>query len=349
LRRPEYVFEYVFKRELSTLTQRKIAELANVSQPTVSRILGGDMSVDPETRERVLDIVRRHGYQPHAQARGLRTHRTDTIGLAVRRGRKDFAKDPFYAELITAVMDLATQHGFHLSLSSSRTSGGERLFYDSLFRSNRIDGLLILESHEHDERIERLRAHGFPFVLIGRYDGSEDIFTVNNDNVGGARELTRYLIEKGHRRIGFITGPADLTVCQDRLTGYTEALESAGIEPDPALVAEADFGEQGGRRAALKLLEAKPTAIVALDDLICLGALAAVKGAGLRSPDDIALAGFNDSQFCPHTDPPLTSVRLNVTELGERAAELLISRIRNPKMEPVHVLVPCEIVRRESA
>jgi DNA-binding LacI/PurR family transcriptional regulator len=148
--------------------------------------------------------------------------------------------------------------------------------------------------------------------------------------------------------VGFITGPADLTVCQDRLRGYREALRAAGIQPESSLVAEADFGEQGGRRAALKLLEAKPTAIVALDDLLCLGALAAVKGAGLKVPHDIALAGFNDSLFCPHTDPPLTSVRLNVTELGERAAELLINRVRNPRLEPVHVLVPCEIVRRES-
>jgi DNA-binding LacI/PurR family transcriptional regulator len=333
---------------MKALTQKRIAELAEVSQPTVSRILGGDTGVDPAIRDRVLELVREHGYQPHAQARGLRTRRTDTIGLAVRRGRPDFAKDPFYAELITAVMDRTTAHGFQLSISASRTADGERLFYDSLFRSSRVDGLLILESYVYDERIERLREHNFPFVLIGRYDGSSDIFSVNNDNVGGAQALMRHLLERGHRRVGFICGPADLAVSQDRLHGYCAALNEAGIPFNPHLVAEADFGEQGGSQAAQALLEHKPSAIMAFDDLIALGALSEIKKTGLRVPQDIALCAFNDSLFCPHTDPPLTSMRLNVQQLGTHAADLLIARIKDAKMKPKQVLVPCELVERGS-
>ncbi len=334
---------------MKPLTQKKIAELARVSQPTVSRVLGGDAGVDTDSRERILAIVKEYGYQPHAQARGLRTSRSDTIGLAVRRTRRDFAKDPFYAELIASVMDRAAQRGYHLSVSASRTAGGERLFYDSLFNSNRVDGLLILESMEHDERIERLRAADFPFVLIGRYDGSADLFSVNNDNVGGARMLTEFMLSRGRRRIGFINGPRDLTVSQDRLQGYCQAHEAAGIRMDPSLVLETDFGESGGRSAADRLLASRPDAIIAIDDLIGLGALATLKEAGLSVPGDVALAGFNDSLFCPHTDPPLTSVRINVDEIGAKAADLLIARIEDSKMAPRQVIVPCEIVERASA
>lgn len=334
---------------MRALTQKKIAELAQVSQPTVSRVLGGDSGVDPGARARIMDIVKRHGYQPHAQARGLRTQKSDTIGLAVRRTRQDFAKDPFYAELITAVMDRAALQGYHLSISASRSADGERLFYDTLFASRRIDGLIILESLEHDERIERLRDHDFPFVLIGRYDGSPDMFTVNNDNVGGSASVVRHLLARGRKRIGFISGPRDLTVCQDRQIGYKQALESAGIRYDRSLVAEADFGEQGGRGAALRLLEHKPDAIVAIDDLIGLGALATIKECGLRVPDDVALVGFNDSLFCPHTDPPLSSVSVNVNEIGSRAADLLIQRIEHQETVPVQIFVPCELVARASS
>lgn len=334
---------------MTALTQKKIAELAQVSQPTVSRVLGGDSGVDPGARARILDIVKRHGYQPHAQARGLRTQKSDTIGLAVRRTRQDFAKDPFYAELITAVMDRAALQGYHLSISASRSADGERLFYDTLFASRRIDGLIILESLEHDERIERLREHDFPFVLIGRYDGSPNLFTVNNDNVGGSAMIVRHLLARGRKRIGFISGPRDLTVCQDRQIGYKQALDDAGIRYDRALVAEADFGEQGGRSAALRLLQQKPDAIVAIDDLIGLGALATIKECGLRVPDDVALVGFNDSLFCPHTDPPLSSVSVNVTEIGSRAADLLIERIEQQETQPVQILVPCELVARASS
>jgi DNA-binding LacI/PurR family transcriptional regulator len=331
------------------LTQKEIAKLAQVSQLTVSRVLGGDTGVDAQARERVMESVHQNGYQPHAQARSLRTSRSDTLGLAVRRTRRGFSKEPFYAELITSVMDRAALQGFHLSVSASRTADGERSFYDSLFNSRRVDGLIILESMEHDERIERLREHHFPFVLIGRYDGSRDLFTVNNDNVGGAEMAARYLLGRGRRRIGYISGAPELTVSQDRLLGYRRALEEAGIAFDPRLVEEADFGEQGGRQAALRLLGQSPDAILALDDLIGLGALAALKEQGLRVPDDVALIGFNDSVFCPHTDPPLTSVRVNVEEIGERAADMLIARIKDADLPPRQVLVPCELVERASA
>lgn len=333
---------------MAPLTQKQIAELARVSQPTVSRVLGGDTGVDGDSRERVLAIVHRYGYQPHAQARGLRTRKSDTIGLAVRRTRADFAKDPFYAELIAAVMERTAQRGYHLSVTASRTADGERLFYDSLFNSSRVDGLLILENMERDDRIERLRAASFPFVLIGRYDGSEDLFTVNNDNVGGARMLTEHVLRRGRRRIGFINGPGELTVSQDRLAGYRLALESAGVEYRPELVVEAGFGESAGRSAAAQLIAKKPDALLAIDDLIALGALAALKEMGRTVPDDVALAGFNDSVFCPHTDPPLTSVRINVDEIGSRAADLLIARIEDVSLPPRKITVTCAIVERAS-
>lgn len=334
---------------MKSLTQKKIAELAQVSQPTVSRVLCGDAGVDPQSRARIMEIVEKRGYQPHAQARGLRTQRSDTIGLAVRRTRKDFAKDPFYAELITAVMDRTAMQGYHLSVSASRSADGERLFYDSLFASNRVDGLIILESLEHDERIERLREHEFPFVLIGRYDGSTDICSVNNDNVGGAAMVVEHLLQRGRTRIGYVSGPRDLTVSQDRLLGYRRALQDAGIRYERELVVEADFGEQGGRSAAMRLLEEKPDAIVAIDDLIGLGALASIRESGLRVPEDVAMVGFNDSLFCPHTDPPLSSVRVNVNEIGATAADILIQHIEHPDTPPVQVLVPCELVVRASS
>jgi len=336
---------------MAEIRQTEIARLARVSQATVSRVLNNDPQVNEELRQRVLAVVEALGYVPDARAQSLRAQRTRLLGLVIHRAPTALAYDPFFSALIASIIDQAGKQGYHLCVDAARTVKGQRAIYEELLRTRRVDGLILVESETRDERIARLTAEGFPFVLIGRYAPEDAIYTVDNDNIGAARMATEYLLQRGHRRIAYIGGPAGLTVTRDRLRGYREALQAHGIGYDAQLVAFGAFSEHGGARAMSELLSLSqpPDAVLALDDVLAIGAMREAQQRGLRIPDDIAIIGFNNTPLCSFVEPSLTSVAIDIPALARAATQRLIDLIEGHTPSPRRLIVPAHLVPRESA
>ncbi|MCS7310587.1 MAG: LacI family transcriptional regulator [Armatimonadetes bacterium] len=333
------------------LTQNQIAKLSRVSQATVSRVLRGDPRVTEELRQRVLAVIEQHGYVPDARAQSLRSQRTGILGLVVHRSPKQLARDPFFSALIAAIIDFAGKAGYHLCVDAARAVQSRRAIYEELLRTRRVDGLILVEPQTQDERMPHLLEEGFPFVLIGRYEPTDAVYSVDNDNIGAGRMATEYLLRKGHRRIAYISGPRGLFVCEDRHTGYQQALREAGECCPPELVVWGDFTEEHGYRAMSRLLglPEPPTAVVAVDDLVAIGALRAAKERGVAVPQQLAVVGFNDSPFCQYVEPPLSSVAVDIRTLAQIATDLLIRQIEGRDPAQRRHIVPCHLVERESA
>ncbi|MCS6924231.1 MAG: LacI family transcriptional regulator, partial [Fimbriimonadales bacterium] len=324
---------------------------AGVSQATVSRVLKGDPQVNEAMRARVLAVVQELGYVPDARAQSLRSQRTRLLGLVVHRASEALAGDPFFSALIASIIEQAGKHEYHLCVDTARTARSQRAIYEELLRTRRVDGLILVESETQDRRIERLSREGFPFVLIGRYEPQDAIYSVDNDNVGAAQMATDYLIRTGRRRIAYIGGPAGLTVTRDRLQGYKNALEAHGIPYDPRRVVFAEFNERSAASAMTDLLgqTPPPDAVLGLDDLIALGAMREAKRRGICIPDDIAFIGFNDSPLCRYVEPSLTSIAVDIPALARKATETLIALIEGHMPPAKRQIVPARLVKRESA
>ncbi|GBC93163.1 HTH-type transcriptional repressor CytR [bacterium HR15] len=336
---------------MAEIRQTEIARLARVSQATVSRVLNNDPQVNEELRQRVLAVVEALGYVPDARAQSLRAQRTRLLGLVVHRAPTALAHDPFFSALIASIIEQAGKQGYHLCVDAARTVKGQRAIYEELLRTRRVDGLILVESETRDERIARLTAEGFPFVLIGRYEPEDAIYTVDNDNIGAARMATEYLLQQGRRRIAYIGGPAGLTVTRDRLRGYRDALQAWGMNYDARLVAFGAFSEQGGARAMCELLSLPhaPDAVLALDDVLAIGAMREAQRHQLRIPEDIAFIGFNDTPLCSFVEPSLTSVAIDIAALARAATQRLIDLIEGRSPSPRRLIVPSRLVPRESA
>lgn len=332
-------------------SQQDIAALAGVSQATVSRVLNGDPQVNEPLRDRVMQIIRDVNYVPDVRAQMLRNKRTDNLGLVVHRSPRNLSADPFFCSLVAFLIEEAGKRGLHLCIDAARSAHGRRTIYEQMLRTRRVDGLILVEPAEEDERIQRLSREGFPFVLIGRSDLADHVYSVDNDNVGAARQAAEHLLEQGHRRVGFIGGPPGLLLHEDRLKGYSEALLAADLAVDQSLLANADFTEAGGAKAMKRLLEQRepPTSVLCLDDLIAMGALRAAKDSGRSVPQDLAIVGFNDSAICPYLHPPLTSVAVDIASLARHATQLLVDLINGRVPEEPRRIVASRLVARESS
>ncbi len=332
------------------ITQADIAKIANVSQPTVSRVVSGDGRVEDGIRQRVLEVMREHNYQPDARARSLRSKRAGLIGLVVKRPKGGLSDDPFFASLISAIMDFLVGKPYHLCADMTLDAQSQVGLYDELLRSRRVDGLILVESEALDERVHRLQADHFPFVLIGNPMGNEAIWSVDNDNVLAGRIATQHLLDQGFRRIGFLAGPSETTVTRDRLEGYMQALRG---RQDRAFVWHSDFGSQAAREATREhILTAPevPDALVVLDDFMAMGAVQALRDFGANVPGDMGLVSFNDSAICRLIEGGLSSVSLNIETLVQTACERLVDAIEGRDPDgPRRTLIPSALIARGSS
>lgn len=335
---------------MAELKQSEIARLAGVSQATVSRVLNNDPQVNEEMRQRVLAVVETLGYFPDARAQSLRAQRTYLLGLVIHRAPEALTYDPFFSALMGSIIQQAGRHGYHLCVDTARTPRSQRAIYEELLRTRRVDGLILVESETRDQRIVRLTEQGFPFVLLGRYDPPDAVCSVDNDNVGAGQMVTEYLLQKGHRRIAYLGGASVLTVTRDRLQGYRNALERNSIPYDPQLVFFTESSLRGGQSAmeALLSLSPRPTAVVAMDDLIAVGAMRTAQKHGVRIPQEMAFVGFNDTPLCEMVEPTLTSVAIDIPNLARVATERLIALIEGRPVEPKRQIVPARLMERES-
>lgn len=327
-------------------TVKDVAERAGVSPSTVSRVIADHPRISEATKERVRAVMRELDYHPNAVARSLVRRRTQTIGVALSRSAEAALANPFFPEVLRGIGAVAREARYSITLTTATSHVEEREQCIELLTQRRVDGLIVLTSRTDDPLVEWLRQQAHPFVVLGRVPGL-DVPHVNNDNAAAAREATEHLLALGHRRIGFIGGPPDVVVSMDRLEGYKQALHDGGIPFRSEYVVPTDFGYEQSYEAARRLLSLEPTALVAIDDGVALGALAAARDAGLRVPEDVSVVGFNDSPVCPHVAPPLTSVSIPVFEMGAAAARMLCDAL-DGKPGKTEVLLPTKLVVRRS-
>lgn len=330
-------------------TIKQIAELAQVSRATVSRVLNEHPSVRPEVRSRVLDIIREQDYMPQAAARSLANRRTNAVGLLIPRSAALIFADPFFHQVIQGITEQCGSRGYFLMLAMV-TGAMEHDLYRRIVRSRPIDGLVMLSSDVDDPILPLLLRDGPPLVLVGQHPYLPIPHWVDVENREGARQAVDYLIGLGHRRIGMISGPLDMIAGLDRRDGYKQALLEAGLPIAPELMVEGDFTQEGGRLAMDRLLGQRPSAVFAGNDMMAIGALHAAREAGLRVPEDLALVGFDDIPVAPFANPPLTTVRQPIREIGLTAANLLIDLLEgvSPAATPGGVRLPTSLVVRGS-
>jgi LacI family transcriptional regulator len=305
-----------------------IARLASVSKTTVSRVLNHKPDVDSDTRERILRIIEEQRFVPSIAASGLASGRRSLIGMLV----PSFTW-PQIPELMSGVAEVVERTPYELVLYSIKETKLKKIRSEVINRvlaTQLTAGLLAVYPGEASEDLTRLYKQGFPVVII---DDQREQTTpwVGTDNVTGAYIAVRHLIGLEHRRIAHIQGPHEYLVSHDRYAGYLQALQEAGITPDPELVLQGDFMPPSGRAAAARLfelpLERRPTAIFAAADQMAYGVLAAAEEYGLSIPQDVALVGFDDDAPSAHVHPPLTTIRQPNFEMGQRGIELLLSML----------------------
>ncbi|WP_330172851.1 LacI family transcriptional regulator [Streptomyces sp. NBC_01498] len=331
-------------------TLEEVAARAGVGRGTVSRVINNSPRVRDSTRQLVQQAIAELGYLPNRAARALAGSRTDAVALVVPETEKRFFAEPYFSEVLHGVGTELADTEMQLLLTLVRTEK-ERARFLQYAHAGRVDGVLLVSVHGSDSLPDQLAAMGLPTVLSGRRSAGEPVSYVDSDNVGGARAAVRHLTETGRRRIATITGPLDMYAAQCRLTGYQEAVAAAGGDPDPSWTEHGDFTEESGLRAMTELLARHPDldAVFAASDVMAAGALHALRAAGRRVPEDVAVVGFDDSPIARHTEPRLTSVRQPVEEMGRAMARVLLESIENPAAPGQHVVLPTKLVRRASS
>jgi LacI family transcriptional regulator, galactose operon repressor len=310
------------------VTIREVAAQAGVSVATISRVLNGKGPVRETTSRRVMETCQALHFTPHGIARSLSLRRTQTIGLLLPDLHGEF-----FSEVIRGIDAEARNGGYHLLVSGFHSDRQEMI---AVFRAvrGRVDGLIVMSP---DREAAKLCSHlpsGFPVVLLNSAGGAARAITI--DNYGGARKMVQHLRSLGHTRIAFITGPEENEDAAERLRGYRDSV-------DAAMEIAGDFSERAGYAAAAQLMRVqRPSALFAANDAMAVGALSALRDNGVRVPDDIALAGFDDIPIARFVTPPLTTVSVDIAQLGRRAFELLISENEQ------HEILPATLVIRES-
>ena len=334
-----------------------IATTVGVAPMTVSRVLNQNGYVSKATRSRVLSVVKEMNYRRNGLARSLKRQRTDTIGLVLGD-----ISNPYATELARAVREAATMKGYNLFICISEHSAEEDIAAFESLTSHSVDGLIVATraNDSGDEYLKSIVENNVPIVAIGRDFYHEQIDYISADNLRGGFEATQHLIDLGHQRIGFIGATLANEAKLKRLQGYLNALEKHGIEIDERLVTgrrEARTGVPGystekiGYEGMKRLLSLpnRPTAIFARNDFTAIGAMTAIKEAGLRIPQDIAIIGFDDIPLAVHMSPSLSTVRQPMRLQGEIAAEMLLRRIESDEsLLREEKILNCELIIRES-
>jgi LacI family transcriptional regulator len=322
-----------------------IAREAGVSYSTVSRTLSGFEFVKASTREKVLAAADKLGYVPNQQARSLAGGPSNLIGVLVPTLTNSYS-----IEILQGIDDELARSHYNLILYTTNRHRGKEATYAATIMNGAADGLLLVAPLISDSYLERLRQQGFPYVLIDQVDRANKSTVVNAANRQGAYEATRYLIELGHHRIGFLAGLPQLNSAVERFTGYRAALEDHGIPFCEDYVVRGDFQTDVGYQATQKLLALAdiPTAIFAANDLSALGAFDAIREHHLRIPEDVSLIGFDDIPQGAVTYPKLTTIRQPLNQMGREAVKVLLKHLEKPDLETRQITLATQLVVRDS-
>ncbi|MET9775718.1 LacI family DNA-binding transcriptional regulator [Streptomyces sp. NPDC006367] len=337
-------------------TLEEVAARAGVGRGTVSRVINGSPRVSDATRAAVEAAVAELGYVPNTAARALAANRTDAIALVVPEPETRFFAEPYFSDMLRGVGAEITDTEMQLLLIFAG-SDRERRRLAQYLAAHRVDGVLLVSVHADDPLPDMLTQLEIPAVISGPRSAAETLPSVDSDNYGGARSAVEHLLSRGRRRIAHITGHLDVYGAQRRADGYRDALRDGGLGEAGELIEPGDFTEEGGRRAMTELLRRRPDldAVFAASDVTAAGARQALREAGRRIPDDVALVGYDDSAIARHLDPPLTSVRQPIEEMGRAMIDLLLTEIAGHRpadtreRERHQVVLATELVERASS
>ncbi|MEU0576767.1 LacI family DNA-binding transcriptional regulator [Streptomyces griseoincarnatus] len=337
-------------------TLEEVAARAGVGRGTVSRVINGSPRVSEATRAAVEAAVAELGYVPNTAARALAANRTDAIALVVPEPETRFFTEPYFSDMLRGVGAALSDTEMQLLLIFAG-SDRERQRLAQYLAAHRVDGVLLVSVHADDPLPDMLSQLEIPAVISGPRSADETLTSVDSDNYGGARQAVEHLISRGRRTIAHITGRLDVYGAERRVDGYRDALREAGHQVDELLIEPGDFSEGGGRRAMEALLERRPDldAVFAASDVTAAGARQALREAGRRIPDDVALVGYDDSAIARHMEPPLTSVRQPIEEMGRAMTDLLLAEVadRRPsatrELERRQMVLATELVERASS
>ncbi len=317
-------------------TIHDVARRAGVSIATVSGVLNGSRYVSPELTERVLKAVSELDYTINQVARSLQCRSTRMVGMLV----PDIS-DPFHAAVVKVVEDALKTTGYTLLLGNLHDRPDEQTRYLQNLRAQQVDGILLYMVPGSEDEVRKLVESRKPVVLMGRAPVSFQADVVATDHRTGTRLAVEYLLSRGHRRIALIPGPEPMPFSRARVEGWRDALEAAGIRASAALASYGDYTIEGGELAAVRLLDLPepPTAILAGNFHEVVGVLRVLRQRRIRRPEDVEVVSSHDSEVLDAFDPPVSSVVQPARELGARAAEMLLRRMRQPLRPPERVLL----------
>lgn len=333
-----------------SVTIKDVAKRAGVSPSTVSRVLSNHPRISRETVAKVKRIMEEMGYHSNIMARSLVSNKTFTLGMILPRPAEELFQNHFFAENIRGITTQASRNGYDVLMTSGSSENDEIEAITRLVKGRRVDGIILLQSRKNDPIVQFLQEHKFPYVLIGKSEDVPEAYCVDNDNVQAAYDATSHLISQGHERIGFVSGPPNLTVSSDRLAGYCQAMEQHKLPMNPEWIVEVEFLQESGYRAMSFFMNQpeRPTALVVIDDSVAFGVMRGLTELGFRVPEDLALISFNNIYLSELSSPPLSSVDIGIYQLGYMASQLLIRLIQNEAVQPNRMIVPHRLVIRES-
>ncbi|HKA17797.1 MAG TPA: LacI family DNA-binding transcriptional regulator [Blastocatellia bacterium] len=323
---------------------KDIARAAKVSHSTVSRALHNSPLVSHETAQRIREIAREKGYRPSAIARSLVTRRTKTIGVVVTR-----IADPFIAEVVNGIEEVANDHGYSVFLANSNADPDREVKVVHSFHERRVDGILVTASRVGALYMPLLTEMRVPTVLINNQHPGDFVHSVMIDNVIASSQATEHLIHLGHKRVAYIGDQYGFQSDTERFAGYRRALGIADVPFLPELIAHGDGNAEGGMRAMQKLLETvePPTAVFCYNDMSALGALRAIRAKSMRVPEDISVVGFDDLFIASYTNPALTTISQPMKHMGSTAMEILL-KLFNGENSQNNIKVQGQLIVRES-
>lgn len=333
------------------VTIKDVAKQANVAPSTVSRVIADSSRISEDTKQKVRNAMKQLGYHPNLNARSLASQSTQLIGLVMPSSSDVVFQNPFFPTVLQGISEGAHEKKYALHMTTGKSEKETLEGVVNMVQGKRVDGMILLNSKVEDNIITYLKERDFPFVLIGKpYKNVEQITHVDNDNFRAMKEATEYLLKHGHRKIAFIGGSLDLMVTVERFLGYERAMRNANITLRNEYVINEEFLIEGGQEAVRKLMSVThpPTAIIVADDFMALGVLNTLDELGIRVPEDISIVSFNNVLLAEMAKPPLTSVDINIFELGYQASKSLIQMIENSNEPIKRMIIPHKLIERFS-
>lgn len=334
------------------VTIKDVAAKANVSYQTVSKVLNRQMQVSQETETRIWNAVQALGYIPDQRARNLRTQRSHMLGYSWAPSQPGQV-NPILDSFLQSMMTAAEAVGYHILPFPHPQVRGHVAAYRELIHAGRVDGFIISSVEYDDPRVEFLQAENVPFVAFGRAHGHDTFAFVDVDGAAGLRAATEHLVQNGHKKIFALAWPLGSRVGENRMQGYLEALQDARIKPHAHWIVRGegnfDFGYQATRDWLDLSVDKRPTAIVALNDSMAIGAMRAIQERGLRVGADIAVTGFDDTPLVQYLTPPLTSIRQPISQVGQHVVSILVRLIENAPAAQTQILLPPRLIVRSSS